>query len=899
MKRFFVISMALISAQVIFFSVGAAQILPAPALLRQIETAHRALETAWSDSSRPVVDRADMAMRLGRFDEVARLSATLRQTNQDKADALMAEIYLRKYDFKAAEKLIQQGLAKNARSEDFLWLDFRLLSIQENLPALDSLSWQLLKERPNFLPALLARGTLHYRMLNYDSARVYYALAEQKASDAFWKSQAAIGLSEVEYEKGNDQRALDTLLFVLDAQTISDRLLFAMCRPLIRLGRVQEAALVLEKTLELNPYSELAHYYLGNGFARFNYTQIQEQYPKVLADDNGQRTLAEVKRLLQSGDMNMAERMLRRIFDEHTDWVEPLVISGSMAWSRADFERARQFFERALELCPYWGRAHNGYAKAMEGKRMRENVHRQGDWQAFDATPMPEIPRIGEFVVDWNSLAPRHQKQVALAIAPWKIFVPVFIESGGTYYIKPLYERLSESPGLETMKDLRISYDSRLWDDVRGCGGFNTVTGIEDVERSIYHGYNTVLHELTHQVHGILTPDEQNLIQETYRKVKEREDSGTKTFMSDYQGTSVWEYFAEGVNAYWSPRRDKYDTREVVRERLFAMDTALVGLVEHFMAVENNEPYYVIGLVGAAWDRLEKANATEALALAQKAYAHDSASLSVLEILSHVHSILGQHDSAAAYADTLRTRYPDRSSSYIHFADAQYHRTGDKKKTCRYLTEGLSRVIPEEIYLLHLALGGAYWLAGNYDEAASYYGKVLDYQSDNSDALWGRGIALGDAGKIEEAKRYFEQAIEERTGIVELRLDYARILLQSGDTLAAGRQLAEAKLLDAEGDDVLAVSGWMDLEAGRPAQALEQFDKALAKAPYNDLAKILKLKALKALNRNVQANALAKTLHTSSRTDKPQWIYYPRTANYITVHDWPEWQVHLLRTVSK
>jgi len=26
------------------------------------------------------------------------------------------------------------------------------------------------------------------------------------------------------------------------------------------------------------------------------------------------------------------------------------------------------------------------------------------------------------------------------------------------------------------MRDARISYDSRLWDDVRGCGGYITVT---------------------------------------------------------------------------------------------------------------------------------------------------------------------------------------------------------------------------------------------------------------------------------------------------------------------------------------------------------------------------------------------------------------------------------------
>ncbi len=901
MKRYFLLGLVpLITTHTALFGLAvAAEIAPAPALLRQIETAHHALETAWTDSSRPVSERVGMALRLGRFDEAAFLMERLRRHDPDEADAAMTELYLKKYDFRAAEKTIRQQLAKNPRSETFLWFYFQLLMIQENLPKSDSLSEQLLKENPDFLPALLARGNLHHRLLNDDSAGHYYALAGQKAATPFWRSRAVIGISEVRYEQGEDQAALDTLLAILDEQTLSDRLLFALCRPLIRLGRVQEAARILEKTLELNPYSEMVHYYLGNGFTRFSYTQIREQYPQIFADNEGQKALATVRHLLQIGDTDKAEAYLRRLSVEHPGWVEPLTIAGSIAWARADFETARQLFENALALCPFWGRAHNGYAKAMEGTRMRENIHRDDDWQVFEAMSVPEIPRIGEFVINWNSLSPRHQKQVALAIGPWRIFVPVLVESGFTYYIKPLYERLSECPGLETMKDLRISYDSRLWDDVRGCGGFHTVTGIEDVERTIYRSHNTVLHELTHQIHGLLTPDEQNLIQETYRKAKEREEAGTKTFLSDYQATSVWEYFAEGVNAYWSPRRDSYDTREIVRERLLAMDTALVNLVEHFMAIENDEPYYVIGLVNAAHDYLEKGQLDEARVMAQKAYARDSAALSVLDTLSHIYSIEGQHDLAVAYAETLRARYPNRSPSYVQLAEAYFHRTGDKKKACEHLAEGLSKVIPEEAYLLHLALGGALWRVGDYDEAARYYAKVLDYQSDNSDALWGMGIALGDGGKTDEAKRYFEQAVEERTGIIELRLAYARILLQSGDTPGARRQLAEAKLLDAEGDDVLTISGWLEAEAGRWPQALEQFEKALEKAPYNDMAKILKLRAFKATGRTAEAQALVDELRTSSRNEKPEWVYHSRTTNYITVHDWPEWQVQLLDTVSK
>ena len=116
-----------------------------------------------------------------------------------------------------------------------------------------------------------------------------------------------------------------------------------------------------------------------------------------------------------------------------------------------------------------------------------------------------------------------------------------------------MYMLLSETPGQETLKDQRISYDSRLWDDVRGCGGYHTVTGIEDVERTIFDRYDTVLHELTHQVHGVLTADQSREIQELYRRTKERDERDPRRVPVALRRRGVEEYLAEGANALYSP----------------------------------------------------------------------------------------------------------------------------------------------------------------------------------------------------------------------------------------------------------------------------------------------------------------------------------------------------------
>src|SRR6185503_17162742 len=249
----------------------------------------------------------------------------------------------------------------------------------------------------------------------------------------------------------------------------------------------------------------------------------------------------------------------------------------------------------------------------IESQRFEVDVHRPDYERRFAATPMPTIAGIERFVLNWAALAPRHQKRVALSIAPWKQFIPVLIEGGATYYIKPLYMLLSATPGQETLKDQRIEYDSRLWDDVRGAGGYHTVTGIEDVERTVFDRYNTVLHELTHQVHNVLPADENREIQELYRRAKERDDQTHDAYLSRYAGGSVQEYFAEGANSYESPMRDAYDPREVVRERLDKRDPELRKLVEHFFARTDVSSSYPIAYAAGGDDRVERGHVDEAL----------------------------------------------------------------------------------------------------------------------------------------------------------------------------------------------------------------------------------------------------------------------------------------------
>jgi tetratricopeptide (TPR) repeat protein len=423
----------------------------------------------------------------------------------------------------------------------------------------------------------------------------------------------------------------------------------------------------------LDPYHEASHYTLGNGYARKNYTQLAAAYPRAFTDRAGKKALGAADAALAAGDRAGARAAYARLVKTHPAWVDARVRLASLDFEDARFGESVAGCFAALAVCPEYGRAHAVLAKALESKRFEVDVHRPDYERRFAAAATPDVPGLDRFVVNWKSLAPRHQKRVALSAAPWKAFIPVLVDGGATFYIKPLYMMLGECPNLETLRDQRINYDSRLWDDVRGAGGYHTVTGLEDVERTIFDRYNTVLHELTHQVHGILPADDGRVIQEHYRRAKTRDDATHDGFLSDYAGGSVYEYFAEGANALESPRRDAYDPREVVRERLTAMDPDLQALVARLFARTDVSASYPVAYSAGGDDRVGRGRVDEALPLYRKALAARPDEETALVAYANALVLGGRAAAAESVATSAVAAHPTSGPARLALADAQWH----------------------------------------------------------------------------------------------------------------------------------------------------------------------------------------------------------------------------------
>ncbi len=880
-------------------SVPAAVTLPDTGLFAPIaaQWRERVAETKRPARGEMTLERLEALLEAGDVDgayaALARMGGAKRA-----ADVARARVLLARAEFKQLTPVLTRLAALPQPTELERRALYVALAACDDGARIDTLTRLRLAADPGGVPEWLAAGKLAYDLLDYARAESCFtrALALRPAGAEApalalrtrpARAVALVGQALVLQKRRDWDRSLEKLREAVGTSTTTDGLM-ALAETLIRLGRTDEAISACEWAVRMSPYGASAHYMLGNGYARKNYTELLAAYPKAFADEAGRREMAKADGLLAAGRRDAARGAYRRLHETHPGWADAAIRLASLDWEDARYREARALCFRALSACPEYGRAHAVLAKAIESLRFEVDVHRADYERRFAAAPMPRVPGIEQFVLNWESLSPRHQKRVAQSIVPWSRFIPVLVEGGSTYHIKPLYMLLSETPGQESLKDQRIEYDSRLWDDVRGAGGYHTVTGIEDVERTVFDRDNTVLHELSHQVHAVFTADQNREIQEHYRRAKVRDDSSRDGFLSRYAGGSVYEYFAEGANAIESPMRDAYDPREVVLERLERMDSDLLTLVKRLLALTDVNASYPVAYVNAGGDQVTRGLVNEGLAYYRKALVRSPKEETALQSLVSALMLGNRGPEAAGAADSALAVHPTSGELVRTSANAYWHGGRGADSAAALLAHSRATVRREDRYQIDLARGSFAWTRGDAAASLAAYDSVLAYQSDQPEGLWGRASALALAKHWDEAFAAYDKAVRMRTGVAGLRCDYAFDLLRAGRVAAARAQLDAARLLDAEHPTAEALRGWAALLAGDAAGARTHANQALAWGPWSDLARIVLGKVELAAGDTAAADAALAPVRERIRTNAPPgYEFRPRIAAWERTHALP------------
>jgi predicted Zn-dependent protease len=182
-----------------------------------------------------------------------------------------------------------------------------------------------------------------------------------------------------------------------------------------------------------------------------------------------------------------------------------------------------------------------------------------------------------------------------------------------------------------------------------------------------------------------------------------------------------------------------------------------------------------------------------------------------------------------------------------------------------------------------------WWVAGSPEKSRKAYARVLDYQSDNPEGLWGLAAAEALGSRWDAAFARFDEAVRHRTGVVELRSDYARELLRAGRIDAAEEQIKAALLLDPEDPEALSLQGWWLLENGKVDEAKTHVDRALATAPWCDFALIVRARIQsKEGNEQAARATLTPILTRIQEKSSPRYVYRAKWGRYDLVHMLPE-----------
>ena len=147
----------------------------------------------------------------------------------------------------------------------------------------------------------------------------------------------------------------------------------------------------------------------------------------------------------------------------------------------------------------------------------------------------------------YGALPPERKAVVNRAARAWARYIPRLAAMGARHDILSPTVSATSAADRAFLRGRRTA-DGRFWDEVRGVGGFHAATGVESLDEAASFGFDTLAHEVTHQVHLFaMTAGERRVVERLYKKAR-REGR----CLDYYAATCPEEYLAQGFEAFLS-----------------------------------------------------------------------------------------------------------------------------------------------------------------------------------------------------------------------------------------------------------------------------------------------------------------------------------------------------------
>ncbi|RME79415.1 MAG: hypothetical protein D6785_11220 [Planctomycetota bacterium] len=374
--------------------------------------------------------------------------------------------------------------------------------------------------------------------------------------------------------------ALKTALYAKKLSS-SDSAVFSLLGYIyFRKKKISKCRMAFQKALKLDPLNLPAHWYLGTGLG---YPNTPEKLPK-----------------------------------NQRDWKK--LQEGIQYLEKGEFQKGISIFSKLVKKYPRNSTCHFLLAETLSRKYFsKERVQSIPEFKMLQAIYFSRPPKkkvLASFFSGYSNLWDKEKRVLAHLSYPFEPHIRRLASIGYIHYLLPLDKRLGDVPYLSIFKD-RYSQDGRRYGDLRGLTYEKAVSGKETLWNAYQFGYNTVAHELAHQVHMYsFSRKKQQRIESLYRKALRE-----KRALDYYSATSVYEYFAQGYEAFISrfKRPGLGFTARHTRKELLEKDPQLYEFLKKvtlpdFQPLELFLIYFFMGRIYQELKEKEKAKSAYAMA---------------------------------------------------------------------------------------------------------------------------------------------------------------------------------------------------------------------------------------------------------------------------------------------
>ncbi len=517
------------------------------------------------------------------------------ETNHVKSLLILSNLYRQKYEFFKGLEVLQELKSLAPENTKVQLLEARYAIDSMDFDKAKAIFQRLLEKNPESVQALYGIAEVLYWENKYEESEKFIqkCLALDPEFSAAFLLESRIHRLRQENEKWNElgYKAVALSPFDDDARANLANILYRGEK------KLQEGFEQTKIALKINPYSLIGHSYLGNGWTPVDYTEQKLE--------GEEEAIKQIMSLLKEGDEHLLKRDFAKADSAFGKVLElmptnfnAMIGMGTLNYQQKEYDKALEWFFKVLDIHPDYGLAHYGVSRSLLRKKDRINVKFAEIEKAFAAKDAPEPPFMRDVFINYDQLDSDLQKILRLSVQPLKNYLQTLKEAGSTFYLIPFHKLLWESPHHSGMKGTR-TFDLRLWDDVKGCGGIHSTSG-EDWEKDVkYLRFNVVTHEFAHQVHAYLTEEQRSEIKRLFSKAKKE-----RRTLDFYANFNEWEYFAVGVEAYVSEEKlaDQKLAYGHTRKELQERDPNLYNFIESLAKQESHEAAEILSFLHGGYE---------------------------------------------------------------------------------------------------------------------------------------------------------------------------------------------------------------------------------------------------------------------------------------------------------